>query len=396
MRLLAGIVFLCFLASDALAKPAISAVRVGIHPGKTRFVLEMSEPPAYRIFLLPDPYRVVIDLPEVDWTLERPTRRWARGFIAALRFGLYAPGTSRVVLDLSSAVEIQAAFVLPPRDGRQYRMVIDLGRANRNTFLAAVRAGPILSKRPLPRVQPSAPVPSHDLADTRPTIIIDPGHGGVDPGTVGRAGSHEKEVTLAVAKALKAELESLGHYKVIMTRRKDIFVRLSRRVELARRADGDLFVSLHADAHRSSKLRGASVYTLSEKASDKAAAALAAKENKSDVIAGVNLSDQTPVVSKILIDLAQRETKNLSAQFASMLIKDLAKETRVLRNSHRFAGFAVLKAPDIPSVLVELGYLSNPVEEKLLTTRPHQRRIAKTITNAIDRYFALQRNLNRS
>ena len=218
-------------------------------------------------------------------------------------------------------------------------------------------------------------------------IVVDPGHGGPDPGTIGARGTFEKHVTLAMAKEIKHQLEQTGRYKVVLTRDRDIFLRLGDRVALAREAQADLFLSIHADSIPDGSARGPSVYTLSEKASDREAAELAEKENKADVIAGLDLSHETPEVSTILIDLAQRETMNRSAHFAAGLIGEIRKETAVLRNTHRFAGFAVLKAPDVPSVLVELGFLSNPAEEKSLASRAHRVRLAQAVARATDRFF---------
>ncbi|MCH7544333.1 MAG: N-acetylmuramoyl-L-alanine amidase, partial [Proteobacteria bacterium] len=191
----------------------------------------------------------------------------------------------------------------------------------------------------------------------------------------------------AVARAVKARLEAKGRYRVVLTRERDIFLRLRSRVETARSAGADLFISLHADALKNRKVHGAAVYTLSEVSSDKEAAELAARENKADVIAGVDLTHENPVVANILIDLAQRETMNYSAQFATLLVAQLRRTGKTLRNAHRFAGFAVLKAPDIPSVLIEMGYLSNPKEERLLRQPAYQRKLADAIARAMDRYF---------
>ena len=182
----------------------------------------------------------------------------------------------------------------------------------------------------------------------------------------------------------------------MLTRNDDQFLRLRDRIALARRAGAQLFISLHADAHRNTAFRGASIYTLSEEASDSEAAALAAKENKADLIAGVDLSHENETVTSILIDLAQRETKNLSAQFASMLVDQLGREGKVVPNTHRFAGFAVLKAPDVASVLIELGYLSNPADEKQLLTSSYRIKLSQAVARAINQYFEWQESLKRS
>ncbi|HEX7008176.1 MAG TPA: N-acetylmuramoyl-L-alanine amidase, partial [Alphaproteobacteria bacterium] len=218
-------------------------------------------------------------------------------------------------------------------------------------------------------------------------IVVDAGHGGIDPGTIGRAGTQEKDITLAVALELESQLKATGRYTVLLTRRGDKFLALRERTAIARDANADLFLSIHVDSISDSATRGASVYTLSERASDAEAAALAAKENKADIIGGVDLSQENGDVANILIDLAQRETMNHSAQFATILIEEFDDSIRLLRNTHRFAGFAVLKAPDVPAVLIELGYLSNGTDERLLRRPAHRAKVAAAIVRAVDRYF---------
>ncbi|MFQ5773946.1 MAG: N-acetylmuramoyl-L-alanine amidase [Kiloniellaceae bacterium] len=380
----------------ALAQPTVTAVRVGEHPDKTRFVMELSEAPRYRVFTLPDPFRVVIDLPELRWKPPSDVLRDGNGLISAMRFGLFAPGTSRVVLDMRTAVRVKSVFLIPPQEGYPHRFVVDMVAVSRKTFFADGRAVPFVSRPPLAPLRAAIVTPPKPKADTRPTIVIDPGHGGVDPGARSLTGVNEKDIALAYARELKRRLEATGRYRVVMTRNKDIFVRLRDRMDMAQRLGGDLFISLHANNHELAKIRGASVYTLSEKASDAAAGALAAKENKADIIAGIDLSDQPEVVSKILIDLAQRETMNLSKQFANMLVQKLGRVTPLLRNTHRFAGFAVLKSPTVPSVLLEIGYLSNRAEERLLRSPKHRAGITAATVRAIEAYFAWQHALNRS
>jgi len=375
----------------------VTEVRIGEHPDKTRFVMELSEAPRYRVFALPDPFRVVIDLPELRWAPGQSEAQGDRkgGLISAMRFGLFAPGTSRVVLDLRAPARISRVFVLPPTGNFPYRFVIDVVPVSRASFLAA-RAGPILSDPPLGPTASALAAPPQPKADERRTVVIDPGHGGIDPGSRSLTGVDEKKIALAYARELKRQLEASGRYRVVLTRDKDIFLRLRDRVGFAERMDGDLFVSLHANNHDSGKIRGASVYTLSENASDAEAEALAAKENKADIIAGINLGEQTEVVSKILIDLAQRETMNLSKQFANGLVGELGKMTKLLGNAHRSAGFAVLKSATVPSILIEIGYLSNRTEERLLRSKNHRIGVSRAIGAAIEAYFERQTSLNRT
>ncbi len=236
----------------------------------------------------------------------------------------------------------------------------------------------------VPRLRPVPAMPAR-----LPLVYIDPGHGGPDPGTIGHSGTFEKSVTLAVAQELERQLLATGRYRVKLTREKDVFVALRERFAMAREDQADIFISLHADSSFVGDPRGLSVYTLSETSSDAEAAALAAKENKADLIAGVDLSKQSNAVSSILIDLTQRETKNQSARFAELLVNELSRVTMLLPNTHRFAGFAVLKAPDIASVLIEMGYLSNVQDEALLLSPAHRAKLAGAMLRAIDGYFAV-------
>jgi N-acetylmuramoyl-L-alanine amidase len=236
-----------------------------------------------------------------------------------------------------------------------------------------VAMGPVLQAPPAPQ--------------RRHIIALDPGHGGADPGTIGINGVLEKDVTLDLARRLKALIEATGRYEVVMTRSDDVFVSLRDRMERGRRSDASLFISIHADSIGDARFRGASVYTLSDQASDAEAARLATKENRADVIAGTDLSAHDEIVAGILIDLAQRVTNNKSIEFADVLTAELGDVTALVRNTRRFAGFVVLKSPDVPSVLLELGYLSNPTDAANLARPEYRDRLARATLRAIDRYF---------
>ena len=216
--------------------------------------------------------------------------------------------------------------------------------------------------------------------------MVDAGHGGVDPGASGRK-AREKKVTLAFSKELARQLRNTGKYDVYLTRSRDIYIPLRQRVNIARKHQADLFISIHADAIKRKNVRGMSIYTLSETASDKEAEALARKENRSDIIVGIDFDDQPPEVADILIDLAQRETKNLSVKFANLVVKNARGTTRLLERTHRFAGFRVLKAPDVPSVLIELGFLTNRSDEKQLLSASWRRKIAKSLVKSVNGFF---------
>lgn len=374
----------------------VKDIRIGQHPDKIRFVMDLSRALDFTIFSLADPYRIVIDLPEVSFGKDaRPTRKMPQA-IKGFRYGLFRPGTSRLVIDIGKPFSVASAFTLPAKGNYGPRIVIDLKPASRTAFLresdASVAAFQAKRQPQLRAPQQSLP-PLLARPPRKPNekvlVAIDPGHGGVDPGAIGVSGIYEKNIVLNAARILKSELERTGRYEVILTRDRDVFLRLRERIAIARRAGADLFLSLHADSINNPKLRGASVYTLSETASDKEAAQLARNENKSDIIAGMDFGTETPEVTSILIDLAQRETMNHSARFAGILVREMRGEVKLLKTPHRFAGFAVLKAPDIPSVLIELGFMSNNHDEKLLRSDAHLKRIAGSLRRSIDDYFDL-------
>ncbi len=383
----------------AAGQTVVTGLRVGQNAQTTRIVLDLTDRVEFRVFTLADPYRVVIDLPAVGWRLPARPLPGRTGLLEKLRYGLFKPGISRVVLDTNRPTAVDKAFLLEPAGAYAYRLVLDLVPTSRAAFLkrsgrpaawAASRKPAPAGRRPGDSAPKAAALPLRKpgRGDSRPVIVIDPGHGGVDPGTTGVSGISEKHVTLSVAREMKARLERTGRFRVVLTRGRDIFLRLRDRVAKGRATGARLFMSIHADAIKNSRVRGVSIYTLSERASDAEAAALAEKENKADLIAGVDLTNETPEVTNILIDLAQRETMNESARFASILIKELRRTTRVLRNSHRFAGFAVLKAPDVPSVLLEVGFLSNREDEKALRSKSYRAKLAAAVVRAVDGYFA--------
>ncbi len=225
------------------------------------------------------------------------------------------------------------------------------------------------------------------VGGNRRIVMIDPGHGGQDPGAIGVAGTREKYVALDTARAIARQLEATGRYHVLMTRDTDEYIPLQDRVAMAQTGGAELFVSVHADANHNHHIHGASVYTLSEKASDEEAAELAARENSSDRVAGIDLSKHEPIVNEILYDLARRETNNLSQRFAQALVAELGRDVTLMDNTHRSAGFVVLKAPDIPSALVELGCLSNAHEERALREVRYQAKLADSVARSIDDYF---------
>jgi len=360
----------------------VTDVRVGEHAGATRLVFDFDRKVEFNVFALSNPHRVVIDLPEVGWRLPTKPLPVNIGVLQKLRYGLFKPGVSRVVLDVTSTPSILRSFLLDSNGTGSYRLVVDLGMVNAGTAVKKNVREEKVAFTPVPKKPKMAPGISG-----KKVIVIDPGHGGVDPGTIGANGFYEKHITLAMSRELKAQLERTGKFKVKLTRSRDIFIKLRDRVEFARDEGADLFLSIHADSIKNRKTRGLSVYTLSETASDREAAALAEQENKADMIAGVHVTENTPEITGILIDLTRRETMNQSARFATDMVNHLRRETRVLRNTHRFAGFAVLKAPDVPSILIELGFLSNKADEKELRSKNYRAKLARGMVRAITGYF---------
>ena len=425
----------------AAPEPArVSTVALG-EPSGGRVVLELNRRVDHRAFLLDEPMRLVVDLADATWSLGRAPA--AGGMVAGYRYGQGDAQHARLVIDLAQPARVSRLGydLASPRE--RPRLVLELEPVTRVAFAAeaqpwvpsgnllqsvaspsprpapapaaAASAPPPSRAAPPPRPEPSptpraeatprpepaasAPAPREAMAapaarppsraaPRRPVIVLDAGHGGSDPGTVGIGGVHEKDVTLAVVREMRRVLEASGRYVVRLTRDGDELIRLRDRIARARAAGADVFVSVHADSIGSSETRGASVYTLSDTASDAEAAALAQRENRADIIAGVDLSHESKDVASILIDLAQRETMNSSARFAQMLVEELGKDVRLLPNNpHRFAGFAVLKAPDTPALLLELGYLSNREDAALLRSPEHRRRLAQALLRAIDQHF---------
>jgi len=367
-------------------QPIVMGARIGEHADRTRFVVELSDPVDIRTFTLTGPNRVVVDLPAVQWHLEAPPRPSGNGAVKSYRYGLFRPGNSRFVIDLNQPVVVSDPLVLPPQNGYGYRVVIDLFPTAQAKFDRTAGWPADLKAREYAAEQapPQPPTPP----SARKVVVIDPGHGGIDSGTVGADGTMEKDIVLAEGLKLRKTLQAHG-YTVHMTRDSDVFIPLRERVNMARAWHADLFISIHADSIHEPAVAGLSIYTLSDKGSDKEAAALAAKENQSDIIAGVDLSGDNSAVAPILIDLTQRDTMNKSSRFAETAITELSHATDILpRHPHRSAALVVLKAPDVPAVLMELGYLSNDQDAAQMNTAAWRAGVADAIAGAIDRHFA--------
>ena len=371
--------------------PVVMSARIGEHEDRTRLVIELSDPVNLRAFALANPDRVVIDMPQVSWRLGAPPRPSGFGPVKSYRYGQFRTGNSRMVIDLNSPVTVSDALVLPPSSGFGYRVVIDLFPTTRPKFDALAGWPADLKKRESDAERLAAMIAAQQSPPARSAgkkiIVIDPGHGGLDSGTVGVNGLMEKDLALAEGLKLRRELEQRG-YHVFMTRSDDTFIPLRQRVAIARADKADLMIALHADSNPDPSVTGLSIYTLSDGRSDREAAALARRENQSDVIAGVDLAGNSPV-APILIDLAQRDTINKSSRFATSALSGLAQVTDILpRSPHRSASLAVLTAPDVPAVLIELGYLSNGQDAAQMNSDSWRGRVADAIADAVDAQFA--------
>jgi N-acetylmuramoyl-L-alanine amidase len=373
--------------TDGRAHPVATDTRVGGDDAQTRFVMDFSQKVDLRAFTLADPYRVVIDLPQVTFNLPPKTGEMGRGLVKAFRFGLVMQGGSRIVMDVGKPVRIDKAFVVDAAAGQPARLVVDLAATDRDSFMKTLAA----EGRPV-RAATTGAVERDGVqkGDPRPIVVLDPGHGGIDNGAVAGGGAMEKDIVLQFSMQLRDEIERSGKYRVVMTRTDDSFIPLVDRVRMARIRQAALFVSIHADAIKKGEgeAQGATVYTLSETASDAEAGRLAEDENRADVIAGIDLSHEPGDVADILIDLAQRETKQFSMHFAKSLVADMKKVARMHKNPMKSAGFKVLKAPDVPSVLIELGYVSSKEDLKQLTSGAWQSKTAGAIGKAIDNFFS--------
>lgn len=377
--------------------PVASDVRLAGDDQQTRFILDLDKTVPLRAFALADPYRVVIDLPQVNFHLPANVGSSGRGLIQAFRYGLVMPGGSRIVFDLAGPAKIDKAYVLEAANGQPPRLIVELQAVDRTAFVQSLGADSRPDLRP--SVETAAAVvdttgstvaaPQAAAPDARPVVVIDPGHGGIDNGTQA-AGETEKSLVLGFGLALKDRIEKNGKYRVVMTRNDDTFIPLGDRVKIARTNSAALFVSIHADAlpRGEGDAQGATIYTLSDRASDVEAERLAESENKADAIGGVNLTEEPTDVADILIDLAQRETRTFSNRFARILMGEMKNTARMHKHPLKSAGFKVLKAPDVPSVLVELGYVSNKGDLQQLMSENWRSKTVGAVAQAVDAFLA--------
>jgi len=376
---------------------AATAVRL-LEDGKsTTFELTISKGLTAQVYTLANPYRVVLDLPQMDFRLDAAAGKTGRGVVSAFRYGLFAQNKARVVLDTTGPVGIVSAGMTRVPGSKAMKLAVVLVPMDAAAFGAGTGAALAASAS---SSDPGTDQALPERADrkhkdrAKPVIVIDPGHGGIDPGALGANNVAEKSVVLAVALQLKAALLKTRRYDVKMTRTDDVFVSLERRLKFSAENDADLFISLHADSIEeksiADSIRGATVYTLSERASDEQARIMADKENASDLIAGVGSahSEGGEEVKNILIDLLKRETSNFSADFSHVLAKRLGQAITMSRIPRKSAAFKVLKQPHAPSVLVELGYMSNSTQEQEMMTGDWQSKVADAIASAVQSYFS--------
>lgn len=358
----------------------------------TLFQLTLSRGVTAEVYSLANPYRVVIDLPNLSFRLPEEAGRTGRGLVSAFRYGQFAEGKARIVMDTEGPVAIAKAAMTNARDGNGVVLTVELKPSDPAAFGQGTGGGK-REQSPGGSLSESVEVPAkRNPGQAKPVIVIDPGHGGIDPGAVGSGNLLEKDLVLKVARKVRDRLLQKGRYDVIMTRSSDVFVSLSQRLAISRQSGSDLFISIHADSIEEAyaqNIKGATIYTLSERASDAQARAMADKENASDLIAGLDVSDgeEGHQVKNILIDLMKRETANFSAEFSRTLVRKMRRNVSLSRDPERSAAFKVLKQPHAPSVLVELGYLSNAEEAERMQSAQWQDKVVGSITGAVDAYF---------
>lgn len=371
-------------AADAKAgETGVAAIRLVGDTDRTRIIVDMTSDVKFGLLRLSNPYRLVVDLPNTRFDL-KPEPASGRGLVQDYRYGLIGPGRARIVFDLDGPVNVVQSFTLP-KDGKQpARLVLDLAPGTAQDYARTeaqerhTRASQVGRKGD--RLKPRR-------RNALPTVVIDPGHGGIDTGATIDETTIEKNLTLEFSKILADQLNKTGRIEAILTRTEDVFVSLSDRVSAARLNDAALFVSVHADIVPQSYVRGATVYTVSDEASDDLAALMAARENRSDILAGLAIEGQPDEVADILFDLARRETKNLSIRFARTLIGGIRPALTLNKKPWRRGSFLVLKAPDVPSVLFEMGYLSNQDDRELLKSDAWRLKTARAMAKAIEKFL---------
>jgi N-acetylmuramoyl-L-alanine amidase len=370
------------LAQDGPARPVAIDAQISADAQVTRLTFTLSEPMTPEVTALQGPDRLVLDLPEVNFQLPPDAGRKPQGLVKSYRYGLFAHGRSRVVIDLAAPALPAKVTTQPLLGGVAHTLTLELRKADREAFQRAV--GSAREKAEAAPERTAAPA-----GDNRPVVVIDPGHGGLDSGAIGVGNTIEKDVVFAFATELRHKLEKTGQVRVVMTRETDTFVSLPDRVRIAQANEASLLVSVHADTLTvSPEVRGLTVYTNSDKASDAEAARLADTENRVDMLAGVDTAESPEEVAGILSDLTRRETRTYSHLFARTLVGQMTNASKLNKNPTRAAGFRVLKAPDVPSVLIELGYLSSKGDVENLTAPGWRDKASDSVATAITSFLA--------
>lgn len=371
----------------------VSAAKLTASPKSTRFEANLTENIGFSAIAVNGPYRVIIDIADASFDFPTGAGRKAKGLVKSFRYGMVEERKSRIVLDVSGPVLIGKSEVVPAKGKKPARLVVEILPTTEENFKVTLATEPKATDQAVAEVQtaaitPAAPAPSEIPVQAKiKTIVIDPGHGGMDPGAISRNKTKEKDVVFAFAIALRETLQMNPNYKVILTRETDKFLSLEQRVRVAHENKADLFIALHADTVDDHDVRGTTLYTVSDKATDAEAEALAQKENRADVIVGIDLANQSKAVSDVLINLAQREAKNQAVYFTKKAVIKLKSFVRFTGKPVRSAAFVVLKSPDVPSVLAELGYLSNVEDEALLISPDWREKTASAMAEAVDDYF---------
>lgn len=363
-----------------------SAARIAGNEARTRVVIDFAEEPEFEVHYLDSPERIVVDLPSTDFAFPAKDLE-AAGLFRDVRFGTMDEGRARIVLTAKKPVRLAISEVQPNSEGNGVRLVLDAEITDKATFANLVKDQSWQPPSPVTTASVDGVVSGKSDRQAQFIIAVDAGHGGIDNGAQGgKTGTHEKDITLAFAKELTERLNKEPGIQAVLTRESDEFLALSERVQIARQKGANLLISLHADTLKQKGIRGATVYTISDRASDRMAAELAERENLSDELAGVAMPASQPEVADILLDLTRRETQAFSVTLAGNILASFEGQIGLINNPHRYAGFRVLQAPDIPSILLEMGFLSNPEDEKLLLDVEWRKKLADVMAKAVGKY----------
>lgn len=391
LNLLASIVLFLAFSLNVQAQGALPQATGGNIAGddlSTRFFVNLSQNVSVQTFYMESPHRIIMDLSEIRFDFDVNEAFKPRGLVKEVSAGRISQGRSRIVLVLSQPAEIVRATMQKVLDEDYYRFLLDVEATSPERFTTLLEAQKLVLGESGNVAKKGDRVLPGERKSGRFTVVIDPGHGGIDGGAVGKLGTQEKDVVLTFAEILAEKIKALGPFDVQLTRTDDVFLSLRQRLDFNRRANADLFLSVHADSLNQRSVRGSTVYTLSRRASDRLSERLAESENSVDLIAGIEVVEESEALTDILIDLTTRETKVLSKQFSRILVTELGREIKLIKNPIRSAAFGVLKAPEVPSVLLELGYLSNIEDEKLMQSIAWKTRAAESVARAVQAFFS--------